>query len=102
MKQRYSHRTLRLGIATLAVAFGVMSATSQPFAGSAGQDITFVIPIRDSASEINLGSSRFLRRAVKEAEQLGAKAIIVDINTFGGAELRNRKYRYNAQKDHNN
>jgi len=73
-----------VGFATLAVAFGVMSATSQPFAGSGDEDITFVIPIRDSASEINLGSSRFLRRAVKEAEQRGAKAIIVDINTFGG------------------
>ena len=84
MKPGYSYRTFRVGIATLAVACGVLSATSQPFAGSGDEEITFVIPIRDAASEINLGSSRFLRRAVKEAEQLGAKAIIVDINTFGG------------------
>jgi len=80
MKLGYSRRTFTIGLATLAIALGVVPAASQP----PDQDITYVIPIRNETSEINLGTSRFVRRAVKEAEQLGAQAIIVDINTFGG------------------
>jgi len=80
MKLSYSRRAFTTGLATLAIALGLVPAGSQP----PDQDITYVIPIRNAASEINLGTSRFLRRAVKEAEKLDARAIIVDINTFGG------------------
>jgi membrane-bound serine protease (ClpP class) len=40
-----------------------------------------ILPIR---SDINPGTSGFVRRAVAEAEARGARVLVVDINTFGG------------------
>lgn len=41
----------------------------------------YVIPIK---GVIDLGLSRFVERAVREAERNGARAIILEVNTFGG------------------
>ncbi len=68
----------------LAVALGVTAAVCQQAETSTDQGITYVIPIRDETSQIDVGTSQFVQRAVKKAEQDGARAIIVDINTFGG------------------
>jgi membrane-bound serine protease (ClpP class) len=45
----------------------------------------YVIPIEDrNIFSIDLGLSAFVKRAVKEAEEAKASAIILPINTFGG------------------
>ena len=43
--------------------------------------IVYVIPIHGT---IDLGLAPFLSRAILEAKQAGAAAVLLDINTFGG------------------
>ena len=47
----------------------------------AGAPIVYVVPI---VGVIDLGLAPFLARTVREAEQAGAAAVVLDINTFGG------------------
>jgi len=61
---------------------GLSSASS---ASSAKGKKVYVIPIEDrDIFSIDLGLSAFVKRAVKEAEEAKAEAIIFPINTFGG------------------
>ena len=46
-----------------------------------GRPIVYVIPIEGT---IDLGLAPFLTRTIREAQQAGAAAVLLDINTFGG------------------
>jgi len=73
-----------LGVALVAAVSAVPGTGRSTDAAeevSTERGITYVIPVD---SEINPGTSSFIRRAVLEAERLAARAIIVEINTFGG------------------
>ncbi|WP_420167110.1 SDH family Clp fold serine proteinase [Bacillus coahuilensis] len=48
----------------------------------AKEDSVYVIPIEN---EVEKGLYQFLKRGIEEAEEAGAKAIIFDIDTPGGA-----------------
>ncbi len=59
-----------------------LAATALAVSGSSpSKPITCVLPIH---SDINPGTSSFVRRAVMQAETRGARALVIDINTFGG------------------
>ncbi len=47
----------------------------------APRPLVYVVPIE---GVIDLGLAPFLARAIREAEQAGAAAVVLDINTFGG------------------
>ena len=68
-----------LGLALLAA---VCSGFNAQRAFAAPSDLVYVIPVEQT---IESGLQRFLERAVEEAEQVRADAIIFSINTFGGA-----------------
>jgi len=76
MKPYRRHAVLAASLATIVVA-----ALAAPADDSSDKDITYIIQLD---GEINLGTSSFLRRSVIEAERLQARAIVVEINTFGG------------------
>ena len=64
-----------LSLFTLSLSFG---------SPENGREV-YVIPIQDrKIFMIDLGLSSFVQRAVQEAEQAGAEAIILKIRTFGG------------------
>ena len=53
-----------------------------PFTADADQKVVYVVPIEETVEK---GLLAFLGRAVEEAEEAGAEAIIFDVNTPGGA-----------------
>lgn len=53
-----------------------------PFTADADQKVVYVVPIEETVEK---GLLAFLERAVEEAEEAGAEAIIFDVNTPGGA-----------------
>lgn len=71
-------RALRVVLALLPlISIALMQrATAQP-----GSPIVYVIAIDGI---IDLGLSPFLARTIREAQDAGAKAVLLDINTFGG------------------
>lgn len=62
-------------------AFFLMGIAGPP-SGSANADKVYIVPLQD---EVEKGLSNFLKRAIATAEKDGAKAIVFDINTPGGA-----------------
>ena len=67
---------LAVGVAALAGAVDVRHLTAQ-----ARTPIVYVIAID---GVIDLGLAPFLARTIREAEEAGAAAVLLDINTFGG------------------
>lgn len=53
-----------------------------PYSAEAKKQIVYVVPIEETVEK---GLLAFLERAVEEAEEAGAEAIIFDVNTPGGA-----------------
>lgn len=53
-----------------------------PYSAEAKKQIVYVVPIEETVEK---GLLAFLERAVEEAEDAGAEAIIFDVNTPGGA-----------------
>ena len=64
---------------TLIAALSITGASSP--AAPAGEDLTYVIPIKGM---IERGLLYSFRRAMKEAEERGAGAIVIDMDTPGG------------------
>lgn len=53
-----------------------------PYSAEAKKQIVYVVPIEETVEK---GLLAFLERAVEEAEEAGAEAVIFDVNTPGGA-----------------
>ncbi len=62
-----------LAIAAVGVAGHITAQTTRP--------VVYVVPIEGT---IDLGLAPFLSRTIREAQQAGAAAVLLDINTFGG------------------
>lgn len=69
-------RVIAAAVAALTVVVDVCPLTAQ-----AGTPIVYVIRIE---GVIDLGLAPFLSRTIREAEDAGAGAVLLDINTFGG------------------
>ncbi len=79
MRFRYLLMAALLGLATS------LLLTAQPVEQETIEDKVYVIPIQDrTIFMVDLGQSSFVKRVVKEAEEEGARAIILEIKTFGG------------------
>lgn len=59
-----------------------LATVGNPFPAAAVQNVVYVVPIEETVEK---GLLAFLKRAVGEAEEAGAEAIIFDVNTPGGA-----------------
>nr|WP_257391907.1 nodulation protein NfeD [Mesobacillus jeotgali] len=59
-----------------------LASLINPFTADADQKVVYVVPIKETVEK---GMLAFLERAVEEAEEAGAEAIIFDVNTPGGA-----------------
>ncbi len=71
-----SRRLLAASLLLLAVAGAWERATAQP-----PRPVVYVMPIEGL---IDLGVAPFLARTIREAQEAGAAAVLLDINTFGG------------------
>ena len=70
-----------LAIMLILLFAGLSLFTVQPLAASTGQEMVYVVPL---SHEVERGLHRFLERAFSEAEEAGAQAIILEIDTPGG------------------
>ncbi|WP_373887829.1 NfeD family protein [Mesobacillus jeotgali] len=68
-------------IASIIILLSLASLIN-PFTADADQKVVYVVPIKETVEK---GMLAFLERAVEEAEEAGAEAIIFDVNTPGGA-----------------
>jgi membrane-bound serine protease (ClpP class) len=68
-------------IASIIILLSLASLVN-PFSADADQKVVYVVPIEETVEK---GLLAFLKRAVGEAEEAGAEAIIFDVNTPGGA-----------------
>ncbi|MDA1304365.1 MAG: nodulation protein NfeD [Nitrospirae bacterium] len=66
-------RTLLVGLWAVSIIFGFPVQAQQP--------IVYVVPVEGM---IDLGLAPFIQRVLDEAEQENAKAVVLEINTFGG------------------
>ena len=69
----------RLLVASLLILAAAVE--SERIAAQAAQPVVYVVSIEGT---IDLGLAPFLARTVREAQQAGAAAVLLDINTFGG------------------
>jgi len=76
MRSRLALRIVTAGLLAWPGALNVQSVTAQTSA-----PVVYVISIEGM---IDLGLAPFLSRTVREAEEAGAAAVLLDINTFGG------------------
>lgn len=67
-------------IASIIILLSLASLTN-PFTADADEKVVYVVPI---AETVEKGLLAFLGRAVEEAEEAGAEAIIFDVHTPGG------------------
>lgn len=67
------------------IAIGLLlqpvSDTLNPVAAQADRPVVYVVPV---TGIIDLGLAPFLSRTIREAQDAGAAAVVLDINTFGG------------------
>lgn len=67
------------------IAIGLLlqpvSGTLNPVAAQADRPVVYVVPV---TGIIDLGLAPFLSRTIREAQDAGAAAVVLDINTFGG------------------
>jgi len=70
----------RSALAVLLLALALMWAPASPLA-QAERRVVYVAPIE---GVIDLGLAPFVRRAVDEAANAGAAALVLEVNTFGG------------------
>ena len=87
-------RLTRLTAAGLSLAFLILGAALAVVPVFAGTEAVVVIPIEGT---IDTGMEHLVRRAVAEAHERHAKAILLDVNTFGGlvsaaTEIRDALY----------
>jgi membrane-bound serine protease (ClpP class) len=68
-------------IASLIIVLS-MAGLFSPFSAEAKENLVYVVPIEETVEK---GLLAFLERAVEEAEEANAEAIIFEINTPGGA-----------------
>lgn len=68
-------------IASIIILLSLASLVN-PFTADADQKVVYIVPIEETVEK---GLLAFLKRAVGEAEEAGAEAIIFDVNTPGGA-----------------
>jgi membrane-bound serine protease (ClpP class) len=68
-------------IASIIILLSLASLIN-PFTADADEKVVYVVPIEETVEK---GLLAFLERAVREAEEAGAEAIIFDVNTPGGA-----------------
>lgn len=61
--------------------FIILLATSNLVFAEAKEDTIYILPLKE---EITKASSRYVDQAIKEAEDLGASHLIVDLDTYGG------------------
>ncbi|MDP1571208.1 MAG: NfeD family protein [Vicinamibacterales bacterium] len=77
MRRRLALFCAALGLLTLMAGPDALRArAAQP-----GTPLVYVVPV---SGVIDLGLAPFLARTVREAEQAGADAVVLEINTFGG------------------
>ena len=69
-----------VGILAALLVLAAPGSTGRPAAQGA-RPIVYVIPIHGT---IDLGLAPFLTRTLREAQEAGAAAVLLDINTFGG------------------
>lgn len=70
----------RSALALLLLSLGLLGAPASPCA-QPGKRVVHVAPIEGT---IDLGLAPFVRRAIDEAAQAGAAALVFEVNTFGG------------------
>ncbi|MGE0593208.1 MAG: nodulation protein NfeD [Vicinamibacterales bacterium] len=70
-----------LAACALAVQGAAALWTAPPVAAQAASPVVYVVAIEGT---IDLGLAPFLARALREAGEAGAAAVVLDINTFGG------------------
>lgn len=67
------------------IAIGLLlqpvSGALNPVAAQADRPVVYVVPV---TGIIDLGLAPFLSRTIREAQDAGAAAVVLDINTFGG------------------
>ena len=73
------HWITRVGTACLLVLSGV--ANVRGVTGQTSAPVVYVISIEGT---IDLGLAPFLARTIRQAEEAGAAAVLLEINTFGG------------------
>jgi membrane-bound serine protease (ClpP class) len=82
---RRGHGTAGSALARLVLAVGVVALDGavdvRHLTAQARTSIVYVIAIEGM---IDLGLAPFLSRTIREAEEAGAAAVLLDINTFGG------------------
>ena len=78
MQQQKRLNKLLLGAALCVVAFTLLSEYVPSYAQ---RPIVFVAPIK---GVIDLGLAPFVQRVLEEAAAVEAKAVVLDVNTFGG------------------
>ena len=67
-------------IASIIILLSLASLIN-PFSADADEQVVYVVPIKETVEK---GLLAFLERAVEEAEEAGAEAIIFDVHTPGG------------------
>ena len=68
--------------ARLLLAFAtVVGALAAPLHGQGARPIVYLVPVEGM---IDLGLAPFVQRVLDEAASVGAGAVILEINTFGG------------------
>jgi membrane-bound serine protease (ClpP class) len=74
---------MRLALLIVTVCLGALSGAAgvRHLAAQTPRPVVFVISIEGM---IDLGLAPFLSRTIREAEEAGAVALLLDINTFGG------------------
>jgi membrane-bound serine protease (ClpP class) len=65
----------------LLIAAAIASGSGGPALGQASRPVVYVVPIE---GPIDLGLAPFVRRVLDEAARTGARAVVLEINTFGG------------------
>lgn len=73
----------RAVVGTLCLVLGLLGAAgaARHSAAQASRPLVYVMPID---GVVDLGLAPFLARTIRDAQQAGAAAVVLDINTFGG------------------
>jgi len=86
---RWAKRHAGFALTLLLAGAGMTAVTISSAAqqNQASGDVVFVVPIREGRGQmsmIDLGIANLVNRTIEEAERQGARALILEIDTFGG------------------
>jgi len=86
---RWAKRHVWFALAVLLAGAGVvmLAVSSAAQQSQSLGDVVFVVPIKEGRGQmsmIDLGIANLVNRAIEEAEHQGARALIFEIDTFGG------------------